>query len=166
MPKYVLVVVLTHLLERPLPSSCLRRRTKGQAVRSDLSGRPCLGSLEQVAPTELARAGADLLQTGRPSGAERLMGKDKVAERDPKPKYGPKIPFGDRVVFKSGSTESGSRRKRSSIHRLSDSLILRFSDSLSWIDIIPEWPYYAVGERLDKRAYGYGATRQRQGQTS
>ncbi len=94
MPKYVLVVVLTHLLERPLPSQGqaqawpvgsirlhpikkLPLPSQGQAVRSDLSGRPSLGSSEQVAPTELARRGAIYYKQVAPPGLNELVVKTK-----------------------------------------------------------------------------------------
>ncbi len=76
MPEYVLVVVLTHLLERPLPS-------QGQAVRSDLS--PGLGSSEQVAPTELARAGTIYYKQVAPPGLNDLW----VKTRSPNGTKGP-----------------------------------------------------------------------------
>ncbi len=85
MPKYALVVVLTHILERPLPSqeqaqagpvgsirlhpiTKLPLPSQGQAVRSDLSVRLCLESSEQVAPTELTRGGAIYYKQVAPPG--------------------------------------------------------------------------------------------------
>ena len=117
MPEYVLVVVLTHLLERPLPSqgqaqarpvgsmrlhhikklplpsSCLRRRTKGQAVRSDLSF--CLGSFEQVAPTELARAGAIYYKQVAPLGLNDVWVKTRSPKGTKGDQRGPKGTKGD-----------------------------------------------------------------------